>query len=67
MPPLTDILWWGLAMALVLEGLIYTLFAHSIHRALQNLQALSPDHLRTGGVIVFALGVAGLYALRALS
>ena len=67
MPSWTDMLLWGFAMALVLEGALYAIFAQPMHAALKRLQEVPPDQLRIGGTIGMGLGIAALYVLKAMA
>jgi uncharacterized protein YjeT (DUF2065 family) len=58
---------WGFAMALVLEGALYALFAKTMHKALSRWHEIPPDHLRIGGTIGMGLGIAALYVLKAMA
>lgn len=47
----------GLGMALAIEGLIYALFPGHLKSMIQMMDQVSPETLRTGGVIALGAGV----------
>ncbi|ETA49791.1 MULTISPECIES: DUF2065 domain-containing protein [Ponticoccus] len=60
----TDI-WTGIAMVLVIEGLVYALAPSLVERLLEALRALPVDTRRTLGLATLATGLIMLWFLRA--
>lgn len=60
---MTDFL-TALALVLVIEGLFMAILPHRLHQIVRMLEAVSPESLRTGGLVAAALGVFGVWLLR---
>ncbi len=60
---MTDLL-TALAMVLVIEGLALALFPLRLRQFLAQLEQISPDVLRLGGLAVAVVGVACVWLLR---
>ncbi|MBN7785759.1 DUF2065 domain-containing protein [Ponticoccus gilvus] len=60
----TDI-WTGIAMVLVIEGLVYALAPSLVERLLEALRALPVDTRRALGFATLATGLIMLWFLRA--
>jgi len=54
----------GLAMVLVIEGLIYAAFPDAMKRMLEQVRELPAQTLRTSGLVALALGVGLVWVLR---
>jgi len=54
----------ALAMVLVIEGLVLALFPHRLRQFLAQLEQISPDVLRFGGLAVAVVGVVCVWLLR---
>ena len=61
---MTDLL-TGLALVLVIEGLVLALFPDRLRWLLEQLAEIPPEALRIGGLISVCLGVLGVWLLRA--
>lgn len=48
----------GIAVVLAVEGLLYATFPAAMRRALLAVAALGDQHLRRGGLVAAALGIA---------
>ena len=60
---MTDLL-TGLALVLVIEGLVLALFPDRLRWLLEQLAEIPPEALRIGGMISVAVGVFGVWLLR---
>ncbi|MHA1599355.1 MAG: DUF2065 domain-containing protein [Alphaproteobacteria bacterium] len=60
---MTDLL-TALALVLVIEGLVLALFPHRLRQVMAQMEQLSPDVLRYGGLTAAVVGVAGVWFLR---
>ena len=58
----TDLL-TGIALVLVIEGLVYALAPSLVERLLQTLRAMPDETVRLLGVVTVLAGVAMLWAL----
>lgn len=56
----------ALGLVLVIEGLLYALVPNRLKAMMQTMQSLSDDQLRMGGVAAMAIGVAGIWLVRAV-
>lgn len=54
----------ALCLVLVIEGLIYVMFASAFKRYALQLLQMPEATLRTGGMIAIAVGVFGVWLLR---
>lgn len=54
----------ALALVLVIEGLVLALFPHKLRQVLAQLEQVSPDVLRFGGLTAAIVGVVGVWFLR---
>lgn len=54
----------GLAMVLVIEGLIYAAFPEAMKRMLEQVREMPTQTLRTSGLIGLAIGVGCVWLLR---
>jgi uncharacterized protein len=54
----------ALALVLVIEGFVLALFPHRLRQLLAQLEQISPDILRIGGLAAAVIGVAGVWFLR---
>lgn len=57
----------ALGLVFVIEGLLYALVPGHLRRMLENLQAMSDDQLRLGGVAALAFGVAIVWIVRGVA
>ena len=57
-------LWTGLALVLVVEGVLYALFPQGMKRAAARMILVSPQTLRGVGLLVAVIGVAIVWMLR---
>lgn len=57
-------LWTALGLVLVIEGLTYALFPGLLRRVMAQMQTISDDQLRTGGVVAAAAGVGVVWLVR---
>lgn len=57
-------LWTGVALVLVIEGVLYALFPEAMKRAAARAQAVPPPLLRAGGLAAAAIGVALVWLVR---
>jgi uncharacterized protein YjeT (DUF2065 family) len=55
----------ALALALVIEGVLYAAFPNEMKRMLAALMALPASNLRVGALICAGLGLALLWVVRA--
>lgn len=60
---LTDLL-TALALVLVIEGVVYSLFPDGMKRLMVQVLELSPSDLRIAGLIAATLGVGFVWLLR---
>lgn len=54
----------ALALILVIEGVIYSLFPNAMKRMLEHVATVSPQSLRIGGLFFAILGVLIVWLLR---
>ena len=54
----------GIALVLVVEGLLYALFTDHVRKLLTKLQDVPDRQLRSGGLIAVVVGVAILWFMR---
>ena len=57
-------LWTGLALVLVVEGIVYALFPLAMKRVAARTILVPPQTLRGVGLLVAAIGVAIIWVLR---
>jgi len=57
-------LWTGLALVLVVEGILYALFPDAMKRVAARTVQVSPQILRGAGLLVAAIGVVIVWLLR---
>ena len=57
-------LWTGLALVLVVEGILYALFPLGMKRMAARMILLPPQTLRGAGLLIAAIGVAIVWVLR---
>jgi uncharacterized protein YjeT (DUF2065 family) len=57
-------LWTGLALVLVVEGVLYALFPEGMKRVAARTIAVPPQMLRGAGLMVAAVGVVIVWLLR---
>jgi uncharacterized protein len=57
-------LWTGLALVLVVEGILYALFPQAMKRVAARTILVPPQTLRGAGLLVAAIGVAIIWVLR---
>jgi len=60
---MTDLL-TALALVLVIEGMVLALFPHRLQQVLAQMERISPDVLRFGGLTAAMVGVACVWFLR---
>jgi len=60
---MTDLL-TGLALVLVIEGIVLALFPDRLRWLLEQLAEVPPETLRIGGLVSSALGVLAVWLLR---
>ncbi|MGR3368975.1 MAG: DUF2065 domain-containing protein [Sagittula sp.] len=60
---LTDI-WTGIAMVLVIEGLVYALAPSLVERLLEALKEMPPEARRSLGLLTMITGVAILWVVK---
>ncbi|EBA09331.1 DUF2065 domain-containing protein [Sagittula stellata] len=60
---LTDI-WTGIAMVLVIEGLVYALAPSLVERLLEALKEIPPEARRSLGLLTMVTGVVILWAVK---
>ncbi len=60
---MTDLL-TGLALVLVIEGLVLALLPDRLRWVMEQLAEVPPEVLRIGGLISVAIGVFGVWLLR---
>jgi len=60
---MTDLL-TALALVLVIEGFVLALFPHRLRQLLAQLEQISPDILRLGGLAAAVIGVTCVWLLR---
>jgi len=54
----------GLALVLVIEGVLYALFPEGMKRVAVRAMAVPPQQLRAAGLLLAAVGVAVVWLLR---
>ena len=54
----------AIGLVLVAEGLLYALAPNAAKRLAESVREMSPDSLRSGGVIAVAIGVAVVWLAR---
>ncbi len=54
----------AIGLLLVIEGVLYALFPGVMQRVMAQALALSPAHLRTGGLAAALLGFALVWLIR---
>jgi uncharacterized protein YjeT (DUF2065 family) len=54
----------AVALVLVIEGVLYSLFPEGMKRMVAQMGVLPPATLRITGLIVACLGVAGVWLIR---
>lgn len=54
----------GVALVLVIEGILYALFPDAMKRVAARAMAVPPNLLRAGGLLSAALGVVFVWLLR---
>jgi hypothetical protein len=54
----------ALALVLVIEGFVLALFPHRLRQVLAQLEQISPDVLRFGGLTAAVVGVVCVWLLR---
>jgi uncharacterized protein YjeT (DUF2065 family) len=54
----------GLALVLVVEGVLWALFPEGMREAAARAAAIDPARLRTGGIAFAALGVMCVWLIR---
>jgi len=57
-------LWTGLALVLVIEGILYALFPEGMKRIAARAMAVPPQVLRASGLFAAAIGVVIVWLLR---
>jgi uncharacterized protein len=57
-------LWTGLALVLVIEGILYALFPEGMKRVAAHAVAVPPQILRGSGLLAAAIGVVIVWLLR---
>lgn len=57
-------LWTGLALVLVIEGILYALFPEAMKRVAARAMVVPPHVLRTAGLLAAAIGVALVWLSR---
>jgi uncharacterized protein YjeT (DUF2065 family) len=57
-------LWTGLALVLVVEGILYALFPEGMKRVAARTMLMPPQMLRGAGLLVAAVGVVVVWLLR---
>ena len=57
-------LWTGLALVLVLEGILYALFPEAMKRAAMRTVTVPAQVLRGAGLVAAAIGVVIVWLLR---
>ena len=55
----------ALGLVLVIEGLLYALVPAQLKAMMQQVQKLSDDQLRIGGVAAMAIGVVAVWVVHA--
>ncbi|MCX7348060.1 MAG: DUF2065 domain-containing protein [Alphaproteobacteria bacterium] len=55
----------ALGLVLVIEGLLYALVPSQLKAMMQQVEKLSDDHLRLGGVAAMATGVVAVWLVHA--
>ncbi|AUC54792.1 DUF2065 domain-containing protein [Sagittula sp. P11] len=60
---LTDI-WTGIAMVLVIEGLVYALAPSLVERLLEALKEMPPEARRSLGLLTMITGVVILWVVK---
>ncbi len=54
----------GLALVLVIEGILYALFPDGMKRVAQRAQQVAPQLLRASGLLAASIGVVIVWLLR---
>lgn len=54
----------AVALILVIEGVLYSLFPNAMKRMLEHVATVSPQSLRIGGLFFAVLGVLIVWMLR---
>lgn len=54
----------ALALVLVIEGMLYSLFPEAMKRIVAQMMVLPPGTLRVSGLIAACLGVAAIWLIR---
>ena len=54
----------GLALVLVIEGILYALFPDGMKRIAQRAQQVQPNLLRAAGLLAASIGVVIVWLLR---
>jgi uncharacterized protein len=54
----------ALALVLVIEGMLYSLFPEAMKRVVAQMMVLPPGALRVTGLIAACLGVAAIWLIR---
>jgi uncharacterized protein YjeT (DUF2065 family) len=67
MPSFTYTLLLAFALMLVVEGIIYAVFADSLRRLMAIASALPPQNLRIFGLLIALTGITFLYFLKSLA
>lgn len=62
--PLLSVALIGVALVLLIEGLIYALFAESVKRLLMQMVDIPTTTLRSGGLVAAASGLGLMWLLR---
>ena len=57
-------LWTGLALVLVVEGVLYAVFPEGMKRAAARALTIPPQALRAAGLAAVCLGVALVWLVR---
>jgi uncharacterized protein YjeT (DUF2065 family) len=57
-------LWTGLALVLVIEGMLYALFPETMKRAAARTVSIPPQSLRLAGLAAACIGVAVVWLVR---
>ena len=57
-------LWTGLALVLVIEGVLYALFPETMKRVAARAMVVPPQVLRAAGLLAAAIGVAMVWLSR---
>ncbi len=54
----------ALALAMVIEGALYTLFPEAMQRAMRSMLEQPPGRLRVAGIVAACLGVGIVWLVR---